>query len=374
MDRESPGPGIRWDASRQQWRAFVEVGSGAGRTAGRLTTSRRFPEGTPLREMREWQERARVALRLQRDAGPVAGLTPATAPEADPTLAQAADAYLETVTAMPSYASRRHDLLAWVRALGDTRVDALTARDLLLVWNGWRAGKVAASTLQHRRTALLQCLTLMAPAVAALAKATLPRPASARSLPRELPYPTIRLIVAAAGETRAGTMLAVMAETGLPPETLRRLTARDVDLRAASVRLPARRKGGTAAPVTLPLTPMACEAFRRFFAAGGQGGVAKATLYTVWQRGCAAVRASGVDVPPCSPYILRHSFAGRVLDARPGDLQALQFLLQHEDLETSMGYVRARVGRSTAAAIEALAELQRQPDPSRESIPPTKTE
>lgn len=357
--RSSPAPGIAWDASRGSWRVSVEVGTGSRTTRRRRQA--RFPDGSTVREMRAWQDRTRVELRAA-VAHAVTDTPPP--PEAPETLAQAADAYLETITAMPSYDSRRHDLAAWTQALGEVPVADLTPRDLLSTWNTWRHEGRAVSTLQHRLTALRQCLHLTAPDVETRLAQTIRRPKGARSLPRELPYATIRAILDAMPVSAARAMLEVMAETGLPPQTIRRMSAMDVDARRATMRLPPRQKGDGAGAVVLPLTGAAVTAWQAYRAQGWRP-VSKATLWTVWARGCAATSAA-VQAPVCSPYILRHSFAGRVLDATGGDLQALQALLQHEDIETSLQYTRARVARSVQGAVTAL---DRGPDPAPRSRP-----
>lgn len=364
-DRESPGPGIRWDATRQQWRAFVEVGSGAGRTGGRLTTSRRFPDATPVREMKLWQDAAREQLRAQGRQGRLhhASRGDATATPVPETLAQAAKAYLKTISAMPSADTRGHDLRAWVAVLGDVPVTSLTARDLAGVWNTWRAKPFAASTLNHRRTALLGCLKLCAPSMVALVRDTLPRASEHSDVPRELAYADITDILQAMPAGKGRALLKVFATTGHPPATLRRLTRDSIDLRRGTVRLPARQKGRSVPGVVLPLTPAAVEAFREFIEADAWGGVRGQTLAIIWGRAVATVNAArekaGLPlVPPCTPYHLRHSFAGLVLDATGGDLQATKELLQHADLETTLRYARGRITRSVEAAAKAVGQIQ----------------
>ena len=340
-----PGPGIR--AFRGKWRVAVSIGPrGANRTASTL-----FPSDTPVTAMRAWQEAARTRLRATIDAD--AEVAPPTGtPE---TLEDAAAAYPATVTAMPSYESRAADLLAWRRALGPFRIADLTPRVLLTTVNGWRKDKRAVSTLNHRRTALLACLELHHPEAARLVRDTLLYAVEPLPVPQELPYDLITALLAAMPPSKAAAVLAVMAETGLPPETIRRLTPEDVDEARKLVKLGVRQKGGKVAGVRLPLTPAAVAAFARLRERGAWGGVARQTLKIVWDRACEAVRATGAEVPACTPYVLRHSFAGRVLDATGGDIQALQQLLQHRDLETSMRYARSRAQRAALAAVERLS-------------------
>jgi len=366
---DAPAPGIRW--YRTKWRVSVSVG---GRGA-RRTTSTLCAADTPVREMRAWQEAARTQLRAEAEAAAEAeadATPPAPTPGAPLTLAAAAEAYLATVTAMPSYVSRAADLRAWTQALGDVPLPDLTAHDLLATVNGWRRDGLAVSTLNHRRTALLACLALHEADAEALARGTLAYADEPLPVPRELPYPLVRQVLAAMPPSRAQAVLAVMAETGLPPATVRRLQPDDVDERHRQVTLPVRQKGGKVAGVTLPLTPAAVEAFAAVRTRRAWGGVTRQTLCLVWGRACAAVRAGAYPetvphrargtltgpatrVPVCTPYILRHSFAGRVLDATGGDIQALQQLLQHRDLETTMRYVRSRASRAAVAAIAKLA-------------------
>jgi len=130
-----------------------------------------------------------------------------------------------------------------------------------------------------------------------------------------------------------------------------------------TVRLPPRQKGRKVAGVVLPLTPAAVSAFEEFIASDAWRGVTSQTLAIIWGRAVKAVNdaraATGATpVPKCSPYHLRHSFAGMVLDATGGDLQATKELLQHADLETTLRYARGRIGRSVGAAAVALAQIQ----------------
>lgn len=360
--RVSPGPGIRWDDARAQWVVSVEVGTGVRRSAGasRLTRLTRFPDGSPLREMKAWQEAARVELRAEREARLIAAASDpaATAPEdvaAEPgTLAEAADAYLDTVTAMASYESRCHDLCAWTKVLGHYPLTSLRPVHLLALWNTWKKKGVAVSTRLHRRTALLACLKLHNREVATMARETIPWERDPQKVPEELPYPTILAVLAAMPPSRAAAMLRVMAETGLPPQTIRRLEPHDVDLKRKHVRLAPRRKGDGVRGVVLPLTDAGVEAFRVFAERNAWKGVQKETLGIVWGRACEAARKAQHAVPHCTPYVLRHSFAGRVLDATGGDLQVLKELLQHLDFETTLRYAQARAKRAVRVAIDAL--------------------
>jgi integrase len=336
----------------------VSVEIGTGSRAGRPTASTLFPLDTTARAMKAWQESARTRLRAGIDAD--AEVRKAPPPATPLTLNDAAEKYLLTVTAMDSYESRAADLLAWRRAIGHTPIADLSANTLQLTWNDWVHAKVAKSTLNHRRTALLQCLTRTAPQLVAMAKEALPHQGKHKGTPKELPHATIRQILDAMPPSASAAFLRVFAETGVSPETLRRMAPDDVDEDRRQMTLPPREKGDGVAGATLPITRAGAAAFRLYRAAGWQS-VTKQTLGIVWGRACAAVRKAGTRVPKCTPYILRHSYALRLLDASKGDLQALQEALQHADLETTLTYVRARVKRSVRAATDALDDADPAP-------------
>lgn len=356
----SPCPGIYWLAPRRCWKVTADVG---GRK-NRRTKSKCFPEDTLPSKMMAWQRSTKRDLRallwddFERGA--------ARDPKAPETFIDAATAYLKTVTAMPSYESRCHDLRAWVKQIGPRAVRDLSHRDLVGTWNGWRAAGVAPSTLNHRRTALLSCLKYASPDLVALAREHVPRMAEAQDVPREIPYDDIQELLASMPPGRCRAMLRVFAETGHPPSTIQRLTAEDVDLKHGRVRLPTRRKGRMVSGVVLPLTPAAVAAFQELLALTGWERITRQSLGIVWGRALERVNATRREakrrpIPDCTPYCLRHSFAGMVLDATGGDLQATKELLQHSDLETTLRYARGRVRRSVEAAAKAITEYQSRP-------------
>lgn len=366
-ERPSPGRGIRWDARRSGWRVTVEIGTGT-RTY-RLTDHARFPVDAPVPQMRAWQDAARVALRA-RLADDQAQVSAEPAPGETPTLHQAGTTYLADVTAMPSYASRRADLRAWSTSLGDVPVDAITRAQLRGAWNTWRKTGVADNTLNHRRTALLECLRAGGhSAQVRLVRKALKRRRPADEAPREIPFPIIAAILDAMPDSATRDFVRVCAATGLPPQTVRRLLQRptDVDLARATMCLPARAKGQAVAGTWVPLTPAGVMAFGALLARVARQGFVPAFrrsgLYTSWQRAVTRVQAArqargDAPLPPMRPYDLRHSFVGLVLDATGGDLQATKEWVQHAELATTLRYAHARVSRSLAAAAVAVAAVQ----------------
>lgn len=310
----------------------------------------RFPATTPLRTVRAAADELRAQLRkLPRSQRH--------------TLADDAQRYLtlvqpELVTAR----ERAHLLGLWLPRFGHLRTTALAQHVPALneQLRAWRR-TAAASTCNHRRNALTNCIRLLYGKRAALDLVDLVRfkepPSRARWLPRKRIEAVLEVLPA--GKTKVRLWL--MHWTGMRPSQMGRLTDGDFHLDDAIpfVVIP-RGKGGL--PATVPLTPSGLDAARAFL---------EAEAFHPWSCSSAnkllSVAARRVGVEPFTVYQIRHSFA-TALRHTGADVSDIQDLFGHTDAATSEIYARS----SLAKHRDAIARLE--PDENVAPIRGTRSE
>lgn len=341
--------GIR--RKRKGWQAYVEV-------RGTLYT-KQYPLDTPIAEMRAWRlsQKKKFGGRSSSLYGFEADVkTYLAAPE---------------IAAMPSIKQRTAHLDLWLKALGaDRGRSTITAAEIEEVLQQWLTG-LSPVTVDHRRTALLSLFVKLdgddaANPVRATKKPKLPEPDA-----RDIDYATIAKILAVMpveqsakpGAVRplslAKLRAAVIAYTGIPPVSLAKVTADDVDLEAGTFRLPARQKGRGARARVLPLTAEGLAAFKAFHAANAYGDFAVEALSHSFKRAVRRVKAD----PRVRLYDLRHSF-GAELYRRTGDLATVARFLGHADGSTvttryALG-ANAHVDRAAADAFDAARKAEQE--------------
>jgi integrase len=330
--------------------AVVQVGSGSRRRQ----REQRFPLGTALEALVDWQVRTRRLLEQPVDETVTVGGNAGTL-RADGTR------YLATVTSMPSYEARRADLEAWMPMFGHRATHSLMSQELNLQLDTWASATppVAASTLNHRRQALRAVWEFVAPGAPSPIDGTqrrTPPPLQARALTWD---DALELVVAFPANTRTGAMLRVMAHTGLPPARIARLLPTQVNPVARTAFLEGRRKGQGTASKTIPLTDAAVSALHEHFRYFPQGGsVAKNSWIVVFHRSVGRVNAERARTgrpplpPTVRPYDLRHTF-GTETYRRTGDLQAAAAVLD-VTLETAQRYTLGAVSEQALKARDAM--------------------
>ncbi len=341
-------------------------------------------------EIVEWQKDETARLRLLTKDRPRAG-----------TLTSDARKYLRlpSVLALSDYAQREQHIMEWCEVLGAKRrrssgwPHAIEAqRDRWLTENRTVAedgtvidGPYAAASVNKRLRALSNLWTKLdgrrAPnPVLEVDECEEPDPEA-----RGLPYAVIEAILAAIPETGIGVRkdgtrtigkgiarpslskarLRVIAYTGIPHSTLKRLTRASVTLfpknaagqeTGGTVLLPPRKKGkkrrraqDKPLPELLPLIPPAAAAFREFDRLNCWGDFSNSSVWKAFQRACATLKIEGL-----TPYDFRHSYLTAVYEETK-DLRVTGKMGSHRSDRTTKRYTMAAVAPHVAAAAERLA-------------------
>ena len=232
--------------------------------------------------------------------------------------------------------------------------------------SGWLTDGLTASTVKHRRTALLHLWHRLDGKDAATPVRRSLVPAEPEPEPRGLPYSLVQDLLDAIPEQGQGVKgrmrdcasktkarLTLMAYTGLPPRTIMRLRPRDVRWDAGAVFIQGRRKGKGTKGQTIPLTSAGLEALRRFDEVDCWGSFSTSSAWKSFQGTCARPDLTGLR-----PYDLRHSF-GTAVYAATGDLRATQQLLGHASRATTDRYTLAAVPGRLKVLVGQVEKLQR---------------
>lgn len=340
--RETVAIGIYRDAIGFEARA---------RAKGR-STSRRFPARTPLKTIKAWQDDER---RRMRDEVRVAATRPSGSLAAD------VAAYRDSLTVE----QRRRvasELSAWlVPGLETKQRRALTLAELRDVVRGWLEAGVAASTINHRRRALVRVYEFHdgpEPPVLPrrLGRQREPEP-EVRAVDMALLDAIIRAMPNRADgrATKTKARLYFLLWSGMAPATMHRLSPHAVDPERQEMTLPARQKGRGAPAVTLPLVaPEGVLAARWWLGAVAWGKWPASTLNRDLKAAAARyARATGQAAPRgLRLYDLRHSFLSW-LARKTNNPLVVQRYGQHADLATTRRYMLAAIPDMVRAALRA---------------------
>lgn len=368
--RVTIAPGVRRDGDRLV--ATVRHGTGPNQRS----ETRIFDLGTDLdRVIKVWQRDAKNKLVTATPTAPGVGTL-------------AAD-ILDFLDALPAgtYRDDSGPLLdAWSRTpIGAVPRHAVDRLDLIAQIARWTDAGAAAATCNRRLSRLRALYTKLDGPTTPNPTDKIPYLAQPEIENREIPPRIVALILdslpdrgrASRGQARptvshSKIRLRVMAHTGIPPATLRRVRPRDLDLDAARIYLRPRRKGHGSPGAWIALLPAAVDALRAFVAAGLIGlRWSNGSMRKTWHVAIARARKTAARIaaetgdrswmldlaslpPRCKPYDLRHSFASELYRVT-GDIRAVSELLQHAELETTKRYTHGAVSDRVTAAIQAAA-------------------
>lgn len=347
---------IRWRRGKPQ--AYTEVGGKA-----RYKT---FPRSTPAKVIREWVDRtAKQHPRIV---------------SLDGSFAADIEAYLKRIVAMPTYKQKKAHLELWAQALGRDRPRrTITPGEIDGVMQLWlktpstpKRGRPSGpngldpQTVRKRRTNLNSLWVKLDGKAAENPVRATGNPKPPKAEVRGTDYGTIERILDAMPvyrDTLKGTpkklnasriRSGVLAYTGLPPGILGTLTKADVNLKAATMHVEHRLKGGGVEARTLPLTAQAVVWFRLFDAADLYGTYSPEALNVAFKRACRRIGIFGLTI-----YDLRHSFGAEMYRLTKDRATVARLMLHAENSTQTARYSKAADAEVDRAAVTAFGQKHR---------------
>lgn len=304
------------------------------------TREKRFPANTALKRMVAWQEDNRAELRRE-------DLRPAR-----DTLAADVERYLlrPSVVALASFKARRSDSKAWLPLMGHLRRHEITADMVRAECKRWLDTGVKAWTVRHRLHALRHLYRTLDGASATNPAAETKGPSKPRTIPRALPYDTIRTTFNQMEPSATKAFLLVVAFCGFRPVEVRRTEPwmLHLDVELPHVLRPT-AKGGDV--VTVPLSEEGVLAWQMFTDHGGfvkEKGRPR-TFPNANRDWKAAMKRAGFTPTRC--YDLVHSYCTQLLMAGGGDISLVQKARGHRDIRTTLVYTQVVVDPRLQSAV-----------------------
>lgn len=257
-----------------------------------------------------------------------------------------AKTYLAAVAAMPTYTERAQHIAQWAETFDDTPRASITSDQIRAQLHAWRAAGLAASTVNHRRSALMHLYTVLDGKSAANPVKDVPKFAEPSPFPRAISSAAIRrLLSKLRGQDKARAM--VLAYTGIPHSQIAKIEPAHVDLKAGTVIVHGRTKGQGTATSIRRLTPHGIRAFQTMAKTKAWGPFDRWAFRKAIRKACTSAK---ID-PPLRPYDLRHFF-GTELYRRSGDVRAVQILMGHSTPTLTHRYTLGAVEPRVEAALK----------------------
>lgn len=272
---------------------------------------------------------------------------------------ESVERYVALVATMPTLRWRKDDLALWLHVFGAGRArSTITGAEIRAQLERWRSSGYAASTVNHRRTALMHLWTVLDGKTAPNPARDVPRYREDNRPPAPLTAAAIDAALDAMPDGLPKARLVLMRWTGWPQAQIGRLEPGHIAWNRAVFL--SRRKGKGIEGRWLPLLPQAWRALRAFKKVGAWGPIDTSNLRAAFRRGAAkaaknrrltkAVRAELADV---TPYQLRHTF-GTLVAGMTQDDRAVQTLMLHSDIRQTHRYTGTTVDPRTAAALRKV--------------------
>jgi integrase len=284
------------------------------------------------------------------------------------TFEDAAADYLESVTAMPSYADRELHINEWAEHFAGRDPATITALEIRTRLDRLRR-TYAASSCNHRRTALLSFYTAIN-GRSGYNPVRDVRKYQEEEEPRGESMWTAYRILALMQPSQTRARLRVILWTGWPHKQLARLRPEHLDLRAGRAFVTPRRKGKGRKGVWLPLLPGAIIALRDFIkwdcftptVDGKERPFSASAMHSAFAR--ALVRFNehrarfGHRPIDMHPYDLRHTF-GTWVAQQITDERAIQQLMLHSNAAQTRRYTERATEARVATAVAILSRTSK---------------
>jgi site-specific recombinase XerD len=252
---------------------------------------------------------------------------------------------------------REDEINAWLPAFGERRRDSLEAEEIRQQVLRWEAEGCAASTINHRLSALSQLFQVLDGKKAYNPVLEITRLKEPKAKPDGKSPETIQNVFAAL-EARVQkynrghktlARLKVIALTGMRHSQVMRLESDHVFVDHDPPFVIVEEAGKDGEPHAKPLTSDGVAAFKLFVSAEAWGKFSQSAVYKSWKLAC---EQAGVRF--FNPYKLRHSYA-TALRAQGMDLADVQELMGHKSAKTTQRYAMV-APKKLAAAAELLHE------------------
>lgn len=321
------------------------------RIQGRLY-AKRFPFGTPLKEMKDWRRDKEVAIR-----------TGATIPTIDPvewTFREDVLAYFNIIQSMPSLSDRKYHLALWANVFGGKSRSQITPQMIRSQLETWRQSGLSAGSCNRRRTALMSLWTTLDGKSARNPVRDVPKYHEGDGELRALSHGIIYRILCRMRPSKTRARLRVIAWTGWPHTQVANLKAEHLDLKHGQAFVTPRRKGRGHQADWLPLLPPAVTALKDFDKWDAYGTFSRSAMHSAFARAVGNYNAHRAQYDPprrpivAHPYDLRHSF-GVLVAALFKDDQVVQRLMLHSNPLQTQRYIRAARAYRLAESVATLA-------------------
>lgn len=237
-------------------------------------------------------------------------------------------AYLKAVASMPTLSDRTREIEAWLPEFGDGARWRITPERIRRQIADWQVDGLAASTCNHRRSALSHLHTVLDGKNQYNPVKDVPPLPEPPALNRGLPLPVVMRVLKRIRGPKTRARLEVLAWTGLRPSELMRLTPGLIDLKAGVAIVPT-AKGGPPREIAFGL---ARAAWIKLLKADALGPFSVQSARKILVQACL-----DAGVSPFRVYDLRHSFLSALRKAG-ADLSDVQAQAGHSNISLTRRY------------------------------------